>query len=62
MLVGTGVGELAGPIPRGGGFVLVQVHERMRPSAGDPELGRRAAEYLVKRAEERALEARVRWR
>jgi hypothetical protein len=61
-LLGANAGELVGPIEREGGFLLVHVHGRTRPSAGDPELRRRAQEYLVERASARAFEARVRWK
>ncbi len=61
-LLGANAGELVGPIEREGGFLLVHVHARTRPSAGDPELRRRAQAYLVERASERAFEARVRWK
>ena len=60
-LLGAKAGELIGPIERNGSFVLVHVHGRTRPSADDPELRRRAQEYLVERASERAFETRVRW-
>jgi hypothetical protein len=60
-LLGANAGELVGPIERNGGFLLVHVHGRTRPSVDDPELRRRAQEYLVERASERAFETRVRW-
>jgi hypothetical protein len=60
-LLGARAGELVGPVARGDGFVVVHVRERTRPSADDPELRRRAADFLVERAIERELETRVRW-
>ncbi len=60
-LLGARPGDLVGPVARGEGFLLVHVHARTRPSADDPELRRRAERYLVERAIERELEARVRW-
>jgi hypothetical protein len=60
-LLGANAGELVGPIERDGGFLLVQVHSRIRPSADDPALRRRAEADLVERAAERARETRVRW-
>jgi hypothetical protein len=61
VLLGAGAGELVGPIARAEDFLLVFVHGRTRPEADDPELRRRAEEYLVERASERVLRARVRW-
>ena len=60
-LLGAGPGELIGPVARGDGFLVVHVRERSRPSADDPELRRRAEDYLVRHAIERELERRVRW-
>jgi len=60
-LLGARPGELVGPVARGDGFLLVHVNARTRPNADDPELRRRAKSYLVERAVERELEARVRW-
>ena len=60
-LLGARAGELVGPVARGDGFVVVHVRERTRPSADDPELQRRAEDYLVGRTIERELETRVRW-
>lgn len=60
-LLGARAGELVGPTPRNGSFLLVEVRERTRPNVADPELRERAAGYLVEQTVRRAVEARVRW-
>jgi hypothetical protein len=60
-LLGARPGELVGPVARNGSFLLLQVRSRTLPSAGDPELRRRAVSYVVDHAVSRAFETRVRW-
>ena len=60
-LVSAGAGELIGPLERGTGLTLLQIHEKAAPHAADPELERRAAAVLAARAVERALRDQVVW-
>ena len=60
-LISASPGELIGPIERGAGHVLLQIHGKTEPNADDPEVERRAAAVLTARAIERELRDRVLW-
>ena len=60
-LLGARAGDLLGPLPRDGEFVLILVRERAAPSTDDPELRARAERRVADRAVETEVLRRVRW-
>jgi hypothetical protein len=54
-------GETVGPVAMGASFVVVKVHERQRPTTGDPDLRERARTEIVARRTAAELRSRVRW-
>lgn len=60
-LLSARTGELLGPLPLAGRFVLVLVDEKVEPTLGDPEILRRVQEAARRRAIEREVVNRVTW-
>lgn len=60
-VLGARPGELVGPVPIDGGFVVARVESKLVPSVDDPDISRRAAEVTLASALRREVEARVRW-
>jgi hypothetical protein len=54
-------GDLVGPVPAGGGFVLVALHAKTQPTVDDDGVRTRAAEAVSDRAAARAVDERVVW-
>jgi len=54
-------GELLGPLEWRGAFQLVQVRDKVLPSAEDPDIRRRAEQLLLQREVEREIKDRVQW-
>jgi hypothetical protein len=61
LLVAARAGELVGPVPCDGGFLLLLVEKKTPPVAADPEVRRRAEERIVDRAADRALRDHLEW-
>jgi hypothetical protein len=61
-LLGAQAGELVGPVAVDDGLLLCFVDERVRPDAEDSAVRERAAAQVARRAVDREIAARVRWR
>lgn len=59
--LGARPGELIGPLPVEGGFVVACVESKVVPSVDDAEIRRRAADAVFAAALRREVEARVQW-
>ena len=55
------VGDLLGPLPINGEFLVVRVLEKILPSAEDPAVRRRAEREVLERAVDHEITNRVRW-
>jgi hypothetical protein len=60
-LIAAREGELIGPVPRDGAFVLLSVERKITPSRADPNVRQRAVERIVERVAQRALLEHVEW-
>ncbi len=54
-------GDLVGPVPAAGGFVLVALHAKTQPTVDDDDVRTRAAEAVSDRAAAREVDERVVW-
>jgi hypothetical protein len=59
--LGARPGELLGPMPMRGEFVLFEVVDKVVPSQDDPEIRRRAEEAIMRSAVSREIHQRVTW-
>ncbi|MGH2739410.1 MAG: hypothetical protein ACRDH6_02845 [Actinomycetota bacterium] len=60
-LLGAQEGDLVGPIPTGGVFVLLEVLARVAPTTDDPAVRARARDQVLGRTVGREVVNRVRW-
>lgn len=61
IVLGARLGEVLGPVPIPGGFVVVRVESKVVPTVDDPDVRERAAEAVLATALRRAVEERVQW-
>lgn len=61
LVLGARLGELLGPVPIEGGFVLARVESKIVPSSEDRDIRKRAGEVALAAAVRREVEERVRW-
>jgi hypothetical protein len=59
--LGARPGELLGPMPMRGEFVLFEVVDKVVPSQDDPEIRRRAEDAIMRSAVSREIHQRVTW-
>lgn len=59
--LGARPGELLGPMPMRGEFVLFEVVDKVVPSQDDPEIRRRAEDAIMRSAVSREIHKRVTW-
>ena len=60
-LASAAEGEMVGPVEDDGGFVVLLITGKVRPSADDPAVAARARSLLVERAVRREVDERVVW-
>lgn len=60
-VLGAPLGDVVGPVPVPGGFVVARVESKVVPTVDDPDVRRRATEAVVATALRRATEERVQW-
>jgi hypothetical protein len=60
-LLGTPAGEIAGPLPLDGRFLIAHVQGKVLPTPGDPGVRELVDRELSRRAVEREVRNRVRW-
>jgi hypothetical protein len=60
-LVGAQAGDIVGPVPVAGAFVVIQVAARLTPDEGDPAVRARAEREVLDRAIAREVAERVTW-
>lgn len=60
-LLGARQGDVIGPVAAHGRFVVIEVHERVPASCGDPEIIRRAESSIVNRLAATDLAPVIRW-
>jgi hypothetical protein len=59
--LGAQRGELLGPLPTGGEFVLFEIVDKVPPREDDPEIRHRAEEAVLRSALTYEIDQRVRW-
>jgi hypothetical protein len=60
-LVGARPGDLLGPLPHVGGFILISVVDKVLPTESDPEICERAERALLARTVDGEIGRRVTW-